>query len=163
MKKLLLMSDTHFSGGLDFPDIVWDQIDDCDMILHAGDFTSLETYEELQAHRPVIGALGNTDSHALSGLVPEINELELYGLRIGVVHGWGAPKGIVDRIYPKMAERNFDIVVFGHSHITDICGMGKILFINPGSVTNSRFTQYNSVVTLAISEDGFAAPETLTF
>jgi uncharacterized protein len=163
LKKLLLMSDTHFSGGLEFPDIVWDQIDDCDQIIHAGDFTSLDTYEELQAHRPVIGALGNTDSNALSGLIPEINELEVYGVRIGVVHGWGSPKGIVERIYPKMAARKFDIVVFGHSHIADICGMGSILFVNPGSVTSSRFSQHNSVATLAVSEDGFEAPEIITF
>lgn len=163
MKKLLLLSDTHFTDGLAFPDLILDHIDACDMIIHAGDFTSLDTYEELQVYRPVIAARGNMDGPHLAGLLPEINEVEIYGNRIGVIHGWGSPDGIVERIYPKVARGRYDLVVYGHSHMADISSMGGILFVNPGSPTSSRLSRYESFGILTITEEGIQAPEIIPF
>ena len=157
--KLLLVSDTHWSHSKSIPQPLLDKVGWCDQILHAGDWTSAEVYQTLSSIKPVIGARGNCDFGFLKEVLPTLAVTDILGARIGVIHGWGAPDGIVRRIFPEVEGRLLDVVVYGHSHKPDVRGMGGILFVNPGSAGKPRFTNYPTCATMLVTPEGVEDPE----
>jgi putative phosphoesterase len=63
------------------------------LILHAGDLVSLTVIDELNKIAPVLAVHGNMDSLGAANQLPEINETEKFGHKIGVIHGSGGPQG----------------------------------------------------------------------
>ena len=158
-QRLLLLSDTHLSSVLELPEEVRKLVDNSDMIIHAGDFHTFEMYNQLEGRLPMVAARGNMDAVQLQSLLPEVAEVTVFGHRIGVIHGWGGPRGIVDRILPKVAGKGLDMVVFGHSHYPEVTGRDGILFVNPGSPTDRRFAPYCSCAVVEVTEAEIGAPE----
>ncbi len=152
MKRLLILSDTHLAEDEVLPDEVIALAKDCDGVVHAGDVNTPGALAKVKALGPATVALGNMDHLALTGLLPEVAEVTIEGVKIGVIHGWGAPQGIVQRILPKVRERGFDVVVYGHSHKPDISGAEGILFLNPGSPTDRRWAPYHSAGILEVAD-----------
>jgi len=152
MERLLILSDTHLSDDEALPAAVVDLAKDCDHILHAGDVTTPGALAKIKALGPLTAACGNMDHVALAGVLPEVAEVTVGGVHIGVIHGWGRPQGIVQRILPKVQGRGFDVVIYGHSHQPDISGAEGILFINPGSPTDRRGAPYHSAGILEVSD-----------
>jgi putative phosphoesterase len=80
--------------------------------------------------------LGNNDRE-LVGQLPDRLELELDGVRVGMVHDSGAKGGRERRMrrwFPRA-----DIVVFGHSHEpVDAEGVDGQRLFNPGSAVQRR-------------------------
>jgi uncharacterized protein len=151
MKRLLILSDTHLAEDEALPEAVTDLARSCDGVIHAGDVNTPGALARVRALGPSTVALGNMDHLALTGMLPEIAEVTVEGVKIGVIHGWGAPRGIVQRILPKVRELGFSVVVYGHSHQPDISGAEGILFINPGSATDRRSAPYHSVGILEVA------------
>jgi hypothetical protein len=107
-----------------------------DVILHAGDIVIAEVLEQLAGHAPVHAVLGNND-HELRGQLPETLEIELAGVRVGMVHDSGAAKGRERRMASTFPDA--DLIVFGHSHIPwDATGPDGQVVFNPGSPTERR-------------------------
>jgi hypothetical protein len=135
---VLVLADTHIRRGSSrtLPPRVRLLAQHADVILHAGDVVVAEVLEELAAHAPTHAVLGNND-HELIGALPETLELELAGVRVGMVHDSGAARGREGRMARRFPD--CDLVVFGHSHIPwDTVGQsGQVLF-NPGSPTERR-------------------------
>jgi putative phosphoesterase len=103
---------------------------DVDMVLHAGDITELEI---LQAFSPkeVVAVSGNMDSRAVRSQLPSEEVLEIEGVRIGMVHGWGHPFGMSRKIGDTFGR--VDAIVYGHTHRADNKVRDGILFFNPGA------------------------------
>jgi hypothetical protein len=77
--------------------------------------------------------------------------IEIEGHRIGLIHGWGAPTGIIERI-----RKEFDdvhAIVFGHTHTPMNQMLDNIFFFNPGSPIDRRFAPYRSIGILNIEGD----------
>jgi uncharacterized protein len=135
--RLLVLSDTHLRSDLSaLPVEVWDHIEACDAVLHAGDVVTADLLEALRERRPVHAVLGNND-HALAVALPDRLELELAGVRLAMVHDSGARAGRERRMrrwFP-----GADVVVFGHSHepVDSVGEDGQRLF-NPGSAVQRR-------------------------
>lgn len=135
--RLLVLSDTHLRDDLTkLPDAVWDHLDEVDVVLHAGDVVTDDLLAALRARRPVHAVLGNNDL-SLVGRLPDRLELELAGVRIGMVHDSGARTGREARMrrwFPTA-----DLVVFGHSHLpADVEGLDGQRLFNPGSAVQRR-------------------------
>jgi putative phosphoesterase len=108
-----------------------------DLIVHAGDFSSVAAYEELAALGPPLVAVhGNVDELALRERLPEQLVLEAGPVRIGLVHDAGPARGRIARIRRRFPEA--DAVVFGHSHIPLHERDGGFSIFNPGSPTERR-------------------------
>jgi predicted phosphodiesterase len=61
-----------------------------DLVLHAGDFVSLQFHEELaKLGPPLEGVAGNMDEPALKQALPKQRVVEVAGLRIGMLHDPG--------------------------------------------------------------------------
>ena len=75
------------------------------------------------------------DSEELKQILSEKEILEIEGKRIGIIHGWGSPHGIDDRVGGMFDD--VDIIVYGHSHYSQNEVKRGILFFNPGRAKNS--------------------------
>jgi hypothetical protein len=101
------------------------------MILHAGDLVSLRVLDLLDAPQ-VLAVCGNMDDSTVAMTLPRKLEVEVEGLHIGLIHGWGSPVGLAARVAGEFT--GVDAVVFGHSHRPMNARQGGVLMFNPGSV-----------------------------
>lgn len=137
--RAALIADTHMPrGSRRLPERCVRLIEAADLVVHAGDFMRVAAYEEIAAIGPPLVAVhGNVDEPSLRERLPERAEVELGGLRLGVIHDAGPRKGRLARMRRAFPEA--DAVVFGHSHIPlheqDEAGFQ---IFNPGSPTERR-------------------------
>ena len=138
--RIAVISDTHLPrGARRLPEACVERIQAADMLLHAGDFSTVEVLRELEAiGPPVVGVHGNQDSAELRRLLPEERVVEADGARIAMVHDAGPRAGRLARMRARFGERA-DVVVFGHSHMPlhEQADDGFQIF-NPGSPTDRR-------------------------
>ena len=48
--------------------------------------------------------------------VPVKKVIDIQGFIVGLIHGWGAPQGIEERIEGEFVDTTLDCLVYGHSH-----------------------------------------------
>ena len=151
--RIAVLADTHSPRFWKAcPVAVARRLEGADVILHAGDVCLAETLEEIEQFAPVHAVRGNNDGPDIAAWgAPERLELDLDGLRIGMIHDSGAAQGRgprLRRLFP-----DADLVVFGHSHIPwDEEYDGQRAF-NPGSPTDKRRQAYGTMGELLV-EDG---------
>ncbi len=151
MVKIGVISDTHFlePKKARLPKKVLDVFKHVDAIFHAGDVIYPEILEQLSKLAKVYAVRGNMDIGRPTASLPEKLIETVEGVKIGIIHGWGPPHGIKDRIRAKMPS-DVRCIVFGHTHSPEIEEKDGILFFNPGSATDKIYTLYNSVGILTI-------------
>jgi putative phosphoesterase len=133
--KIGVVSDTHVTSFAEVPDRILHALAGVDLIIHAGDFVARDVLDGLKQLGEVKAVQGNMDSEELKQLLPEKEILEIKGKRIGIIHGWGSPYGIDERVGGMFD--NVDIIVYGHSHHAQNEVKNGILFFNPGRANNS--------------------------
>ena len=128
-----LISDTHIPDrAKEIPQKVIDTFKDVDLILHAGDLTSMEVIEELEKIAPVMAIQGNMDR--VNGIdLPKARVIKAEDLRIGLVHGEVYPRADTQQLLYLARQLDADILVSGHSHQPKIEQIDGILLLNPGS------------------------------
>jgi hypothetical protein len=145
MTRIGVLSDTHLTR----PETLMDEIVDfhlssVDMFIHAGDMILLSVLDSLYATgKPVHAVSGNMDPVEVTSRYPSKKIIEVEGIRIGIIHGWGSPNSIRQRIIGEFAD--VGAIVYGHTHQPFCSFEAGILFFNPGSPTDSRFTKEGSV------------------
>jgi putative phosphoesterase len=134
--KIGVLSDTHLTRVTPALErIVEEQVREVDLLIHAGDIVSLPVYRFLQ-QRPIEAVQGNMDELALRRELPEKKNLTLENFKIGLMHGWGSPIGLEERL--KREFPGVDVIIYGHSHLPAHHWSGGIFFFNPGSVSGYR-------------------------
>ena len=163
--RLVLTADTHLPRrARDLPEPLWAAIDMADVVVHAGDWVTVDLLDALEARAArLVGVHGNNDGPALRARLPEVARMDLGGVRFAVVHETGAATGRERRCaatYPDV-----DVLVFGHSHIpwdtlaTRADG-STLRLLNPGSPTDRRRQPTFTWMT-AVARDGELAAVTL--
>lgn len=109
-----------------------------DLILHAGDWTSLDVVDQLLNYAPVYGVAGNNDGAELAKRWGYSRIVECEGKRIGLVHGHGRSGTTERRAMDAFTGQMVDAIVFGHSHVPLCKKQNGILMFNPGSPTDKR-------------------------
>ena len=146
--KLGVISDTHLATLTgDFIDLTKDRFESCDMVVHTGDFTSPEIYcylNELTSGN-LIAVHGNMDPPELRKLLPEHVVFEKLGIKIALIHGWGAPSDLEQRIAMRFSDQGVSCIIYGHSHNGANQKYNDILFFNPGSPTDRHYAKMNSI------------------
>ena len=105
-----------------------------DMILHAGDLTSLSVLEVF-AGKTVHAVHGNMCSPKTRTALPASKIVEVGGFRIALAHGAGFMHNIEDKLYDVFAP--IDCIVYGHTHKPACRLYGPTLMVNPGSFTST--------------------------
>jgi hypothetical protein len=151
MIRIGVLSDTHLpDAGESFAflqELANRHFAGVELILHAGDIVAPAVLTAF-APCPVYGVRGNMDP--ADPELPLKRIVTVAGLRIGLIHGWGPPAGLLGRIRREFAATPLDCLVFGHSHVPLCRREGGMLLFNPGSATDRRDQPWCSVGLLEI-------------
>ena len=136
---IAVISDTHMPrGGRRLPDAFVERIRAADLLLHAGDFMTLQVLRELErVGPPLVGVHGNVDSAELRRLLPAERVVAVGDARIAMLHDAGPAAGRLERLRARYGEVA-DAVVFGHSHLPLHERADGFQIFNPGSPTERR-------------------------
>lgn len=141
-----IMSDTHVPEAYVHPHVL-ETLEEkgVELIIHAGDITSLEFLHRLREIAPVKAVRGNADRMSL----PDELVLNVGSLSIGIVHGHRLPLDSQSLTY-KALDMGVELLVFGHTHRFfygefEFHGE-KVRLLNPGSPTLPRRSDPTFVV-----------------
>jgi len=138
VKNILVISDTHVpSYQRDLPAKVYELAKDLDGVIAVGDFVDLDTVLAIEAISKVFhGVHGNMDYIDVKEYLPERKVIRIEGVNIGLIHGWGAPFDIRERIYKRFLDvEDLDVIIYGHTHEPFDGVERNIRFLNPGAAT----------------------------
>jgi putative phosphoesterase len=135
-----IVSDTH--GVL--PLTAFPVLAGVDAIVHAGDACTAEVLYLLETIAPVTAVRGNCDTARGVRDLPAVANVMLGGVRIVVVHM------LPDAPHDPEAR----VVISGHTHIAKVEERDGVLYVNPGSATQSR--EARATVALLTIEAGGA-------
>ena len=140
--KIGVISDTHLSKPNPALYRLTEGIfADVSIVLHAGDLTRLAILEAFSS-KEVIAVSGNMDRHDVTAKFPPKEIITIAGYSIGLIHGWGSPWGIEDKI------------IYGHTHKPANHIRDGVLMFNPGSFSGSFLLGRNPSVGILTVDDG---------
>lgn len=151
--KITVISDTHISRmGQELPPQVLKSIEKTDLLIHAGDFTTINLLYYLEALTRVEAVTGNNDGADILFHLGKKKIIELDRYRIGITHGEGPYGNILQRVKKTFTHDKVDIVIFGHSHMPYKAMEGGVLYFNPGSPTSRRRSPKHSYGEITLGE-----------
>ena len=136
--KLAIVSDTHMPRGpRRLPEDCVKRLKRADLIVHAGDISTLEVLQDLRVYGTVVAVHGNVDDAEVRAELPETAEVDAGGIKLAVIHDAGPRHGRLERMRRRFPQAV--AVIFGHSHIPlhERAPDGFQIF-NPGSPTERR-------------------------
>jgi uncharacterized protein len=149
--KIGVISDTHLD---DYDEKMKKRIaeyfSDVDMILHAGDMVDLRVLKIFEG-KEVRAVCGNMDNHSVRQKFPEHLLFEIGGFKFLLIHGWGSPWGLEDKISARFKDVN--CIVYGHTHRPANNKKGDVLYFNPGSAVDRYFNSSKTIGILEIDKD----------
>lgn len=152
--RIGVLSDTHLPDSVDAHDFLLTLIEEVlspiDLILHAGDLVAPELLAAFSAY-PFHAVRGNMDP--VTKDIPLKKVIHVGAFTIGMIHGWGPPGGLEDRVQAEFAGISLDCLVYGHSHRPVCHNYNGTLFFNPGSATDKRSMDYHSAGLLEVGDD----------
>ncbi len=128
--KIGIVADTH---SKDLPAAMMNAFKSVDFIIHAGDFCSSEDLQKFQKIKTVQGVYGNMDDAQIRQIFPRKQILKLDNCTIGLFHGEGPPRTVLEKVKKEFSKDDVDCIVFGHSHIPVNETIDGVLYFNPGS------------------------------
>ncbi len=136
--RIAVVSDTHLPrGSRRIPEACLERLAGSDLIVHAGDFSSIGALEDLIALGPPVAAVhGNVDEPSVRERLPAEHSFAFGGARVGLVHDAGPARGRLARMRRRFPDA--DAVIFGHSHMPLHEAEGDLQIFNPGSPTERR-------------------------
>lgn len=123
-----------------------------ELILHTGDFNTIDVIHELEQFAPVRGVYGNADHEDVIRMLSEKQIIKAGKYKIGLVHGHGKGNTTEKRAIDAFSNEQIDLLIYGHSHIPSFKTIDGLYVLNPGSPTDKRRQQQFSFVVLTIEE-----------
>jgi uncharacterized protein len=147
MTKIAVISDTH--GVL--PEKAFKNLKDIDLILHAGDIDNEKILEDLKEITKTIAVYGNVDSTPIVSILKEEEIFDIEGLKIHLSHK------------KEIKNKDYDIVIKGHTHRLEIKKEKNTLFLNPGSINPKKSIPQNkaSMIMLTIENKDIYTAESI--
>lgn len=133
---LVVVSDTHREDRPGLEDTLQRSVREADRIVHAGDFTTdsvLEGFESVS--RTFLAVHGNADTPGVQARLPTARTVAVGDVTIAVTH---TQRGGATGLSYFGAERDADLVVFGHTHQPSVVDTGDRVLLNPGSHADPR-------------------------
>ena len=148
--KLGVIADTHLNRiTRELVELMAGPFKVVDMVLHAGDITELDILQAFSG-KEMMAVCGNMDSPAVRKQLPPQRTFRVGKFKIGLIHGWGSPRGIEERIHRGF--EGVDCIVYGHTHAPSLNTRENILFFNPGTFGSGLLSGKNSFGVLDIGD-----------
>jgi putative phosphoesterase len=144
MRTVAIVSDTHVpSRAAEIPDFAANEMEDADLVIHAGDFDSQAAYEAVRdLADDLVAVHGNMDPRSLQ--LPAVDSVWVEDVQFVVVHGSGPLDGYADRVVKAVREERDEdddddsaVGVSGHTHELRDRTVDGVRFLNPGSATGA--------------------------
>jgi hypothetical protein len=90
------------------------------------------------------------DGPAIRDGLRDLEIIELEGVRVGLVHGWGPPGPLPRMLRAHLDGENLRVIIYGHSHRAACEEIDGVLLFNPGSPTDTVFAPFRSYGILTI-------------
>ena len=150
--KIGVISDTHLSKPTEALHHINEKIfADVSMVLHAGALTRLAILEVF-SDKDVIAVAGNMDRHDVTAKLAAKEIIEIKGYRIGLIHGWGSPNGLEDKVFHCF--QNVHAIVYGHTHRASNRFRDGVLMFNPGAFSGTFLLGRDRSVGILTLDDG---------
>jgi putative phosphoesterase len=121
-----------------------------DLILHAGDVGDPSILSELEGLAPVTAVRGNMDGGTWARALAETEVVEVRGVLLYLLHDLG-------RLDLSPEAAGIRVVVFGHTHRSEVRVDSSVLYFNPGPAGHRRSNDPVSVGRLDVSGDQVSA------
>ncbi|WP_136688969.1 metallophosphoesterase [Halorhabdus amylolytica] len=133
---LTALGDTHGTVNLRLSDRARTVLEEAELLVHVGDFTTLAVYDGFKERaRELIAVHGNSDTAELRGRLPAVRTVDWVDWRLLVVHGHEHDRTSL----PLLArERGADLAIVGHTHRPGIERVGDLPIVKPGSHADPR-------------------------
>ncbi|HHI30885.1 metallophosphoesterase [Methanosarcinales archaeon] len=141
MKTVIAIADTHVEDEpirSVLPRGLIDLIEESDLLVHAGSFTSVRAYEEFAEIGELVAVSGAEDCVELRERLDDNIILNVEGLSVGVVHSGRYVSDAMSMGY-LASEMGVDLLIHGYLHRPRM-DRGDITTICPGSPTNPRMS-----------------------
>ena len=145
MHRIAVISDTH---NLLRPEVV-KLIETCEVIVHAGDISTLDILDRLEELKPLYIVRGNNDRGDWASDLPQVLTFDLFGRTVCMTH--------IKRNIPQ--DHKADLVIYGHSHRYSCAKEGDAVILNPGSCGPRRFNQEITMAILTLTDEGNESDE----
>ncbi len=159
--KIGVIADTHIPDVIpELPPRVKEIFQEVDIILHAGDITTLETLRELQNYFTITMAVaGEHDDEDAKKYLQTRQIVEFGNRKIGMIHGHPIEKGsgllstlkklfrpptredLYKYVLSQFEDEDVDCIVFGYTHQPYVKVRNGVLLFNPGAVASTRGVQ----------------------
>ncbi|MBN2046301.1 MAG: YfcE family phosphodiesterase [Anaerolineaceae bacterium] len=151
---LVIVADTHIPDRCHhLPEHLLSDLKDChpDLILHAGDITTLKVIQQFEEVAPVVMVRGNRD-FVFFPHVPRKKDLYFHDVQITLLHGHAnLRRYLINKVRYLLFRFNLDwflsdileegkdadVIIFGHTHRPLNTTLDGQLLFNPGSITVS--------------------------
>src|SRR4051794_21464599 len=111
--KIIVLSDTHIpKRAKSLPPRLLEELEAADLIIHAGDWQTVDVYNHLKTFTNVEGVFGNVDGEEIKDMFPEKRIVEAGGYKIGITHGHGTGKTTEKRAVQMFADDKVDCIIF---------------------------------------------------
>jgi uncharacterized protein len=148
--KVGVIADTHLrQASRELAELFAGPFQGVEMVLHAGDIIELDVLRVFGG-KEIQAVCGNMDSPAVRRQLPTQHTLQLGKFKIGLIHGWGGPQGIEERIRREFSK--VDCIVYGHTHVPSQVTREGVLFFNPGAFGGGFVTAKRTVGVLDLGE-----------
>ncbi|UOR10761.1 metallophosphoesterase family protein [Halobacillus amylolyticus] len=152
--RIIVVSDTHMpKKAKQLPTRLIEELYSANLIVHLGDWQTVEIYKQLSEFAQVIGVYGNVDEDDIKEIAPRRIVTEWGGFKVGIVHGHGEKKTTEKRVMEEFEGEELDLILFGHSHLPILKFVKKTMLFNPGSATDKRSLPYYSFGVITIEDD----------
>jgi hypothetical protein len=149
--KMGVISDTHLDHYNDkLKQCVSEHFKDVDIIVHAGDmvdFCVLDVFRD----KEIKAVCGNMDNDSVRKKFPEQLFFDINGFQFALVHGWGSPWDLEDKLSARF--KGVDCIIYGHTHKPANHERDGILFFNPGSAADRVVNSSQTVGILEIDKE----------
>lgn len=132
---LVALADTHSRDDARLEGRTAAAVDDAELVVHAGDFTTEAVLADLESRCDLRGVQGNNDDPAVREALPAERTVEWRDLRIAVVHGHEHSETGLSLL---ARQRSADLLVHGHSHEPAFVD-AAVPLLNPGSHADPRW------------------------
>ena len=144
MTRIAVLSDIHIPTRMQkFPlTQVRPYLHQADVIFGLGDYVSQSALDHLYGFdKEVYAIVGNMDQPIIRQSLPVKQFIQIENLTIGIIHGWGAPYFLREKIWKELtkngkSEKQIDLICYGHTHSTYWGMVNGVQFFNPGSLSN---------------------------
>ncbi|WP_336035316.1 metallophosphoesterase family protein [Halobacterium yunchengense] len=156
MRRVALVSDTHIpSRASELPAFVEQELEDADVVVHAGDFDSADAYDRVAslADGEFVAVRGNMDPRDLG--LPPVETLWVGDRQFVVVHGTGSLDGYEQRVLETVREERDDpdaVGVSGHTHAVRDEVVDGVRLLNPGSATGASPADEATMMTVDVAD-----------